>query len=75
MLRVPAGGGEGAAAYRRSVDRFLSLRRDVVEDEEEEVEEVEAAEATAELRSIWRRRRRGGGGAAEERAAAAAAAR
>ena len=46
VLRAcPPEAAKALAAYRRSVDRFLSLRRDVVEDEEEEAEEVEAAEA------------------------------
>ena len=61
--RVPAGGGEGARGVPSSVDRFLSLRRDVVEDEEDDAEAAEAAEAAAELPLDLapppRRRRRG----------------
>ena len=50
VLRAcPPEAAKALAAYRRSVDRFLSLRRDVDDDEEDEVEEVEAAEAAAEL--------------------------
>ena len=46
VLRAcPPEAAKALAAYRRSVDRFLSLRRDVVEDEEDEAEAAEAAEA------------------------------